>query len=331
MKLDASSALSSSAQSSSAAPKSNDPCWCGSGRKFKRCHRDRGPLPVGVDLVAPGVVSPMRPVPVSIARPDYVDNDGEPKARRFTSLIKSPETIIKMRRAGAIAAEVLTEIGAAVRPGVTTEELDALVHEIHIAKGVYPSTLGYHGYPKSLCTSVNEVICHGIPDSRSLIDGDIVNLDITIFLDGVHGDCSDTILVGDVDQTSRDLVRVTKECLDLGVAVVAPGVPMHAIGKAIETHASKFGYGVVRAFVGHGIGEVFHMPPNVPHYFDRNAKLLMQPGMTFTIEPMITLGAHEHETWDDGWTVVTVDRRRTAQFEHTILVTPTGVEVLTAR
>ena len=326
MKLDARSVPSPPAN-----PKSNDPCWCGSGRKFKRCHRDRGAVPTGIKLVEPGEISAVRSVPPQIARPDYVDNNGEPPARRFTSLVKSPEVIQKMRVAGAIAAAVLTEIGAAVRPGVTTEELDALVHEMHIARGVYPSTLGYHGYQKSMCTSVNEVICHGIPDSRALIEGDIVNLDITIFHDGVHGDCSDTILVGDVDEVSRQLVMVTKECLDLGVAAVRPGVPINAIGRAIETHAHKFGYGVVRAFVGHGIGEVFHMPPNVPHYFDRNAKLILQPGMTFTIEPMITLGTHEHETWDDGWTVVTTDRRRTAQFEHTVLVTPAGVEVLTAR
>ena len=312
-------------------PKSNEPCWCGSGRKFKRCHKDTGPPPSGIRLVEPGSITPMRSVPIGIARPDYVGNGGEPKHRRTTSLVKSPDVIARMRRAGAIAADVLTELQRHVRPGMTTEELDVVSHELHIAKGVYPSTLGYHGYPKTICTSINEVICHGIPDDRVLEDGDIMNIDVTVFVDGVHGDCSDTVLVGDVDETSRNLVRVTKECLDAGVAQVGPGIPLNAIGRAIETHATRYGYGVVRSFVGHGIGEVFHMAPNVPHYFDRNAKLIMAPGMTFTIEPMITLGAYDHETWDDGWTAVTIDRRRTAQFEHTVLVTDTGVEVLTAR
>ena len=159
-----------------------------------------------------------------------------------------------------------------------------------------------------------------------------MNLDVTIFLNGVHGDCSDTYLVGNVDEASQRLVRVTRECLALGVQAVRPGAPLNEIGRAIESHAVKHGYGVVRQFVGHGIGEVFHMPPNVPHYFDRNAKLILQPGMVFTIEPMITMGSHEaDETWEDGWTAVTRDRRRTAQFEHTVLVTDDGVEILTPR
>ena len=180
-----------------------------------------------------------------------------------------------------------------------------------------------------MCTSVNEVICHGIPDDRPLADGDIVNIDVTIYLDGVHGDTNATFLVGDVDEASRRLVDVTRECLERGVGAVAPDAPLNAIGRAIEAHASTNGYGVVRAFVGHAIGEEFHGALHVPHYHEPNLTLPMRPGMTFTIEPMITMGDWRHRLWDDGWTAVTVDGRRTAQFEHTVHVTDGGVEVLT--
>jgi len=253
---------------------------------------------------------------------------GEPQSAP-TTLIKTPEQIERMRQAGRAAAEVLEAVGAAVGPGVTTDELDALAHEECLRRGGYPSPLGYHGYPKSLCTSVNEVICHGIPDDRALLDGDIVNLDVTIFLDGVHGDTNATFLVGEVDGASRRLVEVTRECLDRGIATVRPGGRICDIGRAIEAHAGAHGYGVVRAFVGHGIGEQFHIEPSVPHYFERQARMEMRPGMTFTIEPMITMGSWRHQMWDDGWTAVTSDRSRTAQFEHTLLVTGDGVEVLT--
>ena len=234
-----------------------------------------------------------------------------------------------MRVAGRAAAEVLAEVGAAVRPGVTTDELDAICHAACLARGGYPSPLGYNGFPKSLCTSVNEVICHGIPDSTVLADGDIVNLDVTIYLDGVHGDTNATFLVGDVDEASRRLVDVTRECLDLGIAAVRPGARVRDIGKAIQTYAEGQGYGVVRAFVGHGIGRAFHSDPQVYHYDNPQARLVLEPGMTFTIEPMITIGDWHHEMWDDGWTAVTVDRSRTAQFEHTLVVTETGAEILT--
>jgi len=176
---------------------------------------------------------------------------------------------------------------------------------------------------------VNEVICHGIPDSRPLVEGDIVNLDVTVYLEGVHGDTSATFGIGRTDAESERLVRVTEECLQLGIAAVAPGRPVSDIGRAIERHADGAGYGVIRAFCGHGIGEVFHSRPQIPHYYDQRASTVIEPDMTFTIEPMIAVGTWRHASWDDGWTAVTADRLRTAQFEHTILATPTGAEVLT--
>jgi methionyl aminopeptidase len=301
--------------------KSNDLCWCGSGRKYKRCHKGRE------GRVIEGRVSPWRDVPASIERPDYVET-GKPSGRPEDP-VKSADVLARMRRAGLVAAEVLAAAGAAVAPGVTTDELDAIAHQAYIDRGAYPSTLNYHGYPKSICTSVNEVICHGIPDDRPLESGDIVNVDVTAFIGGVHGDCSATYLVGDVDAVSEQLVRVTRECRDLGIAAVAAGRPISDIGKAIETHADAHGYGVVRTFIGHGIGQTFHMAPNIPHYFTPQASTLMEPGMTFTIEPMITVGSWREKMWDNGWTAVTTDGKRTAQFEHTLVVTEDGADVLT--
>jgi methionyl aminopeptidase len=303
--------------------KANDPCWCGSGRKYKRCHK-------GTEgRIQPGRISPRRPVPEDIPRPDYAET-GEPK-RWAEPLVKPADIIERMRVAGRVAAEVLAETAAAVRPGITTDELDAICHDACLGAGAYPSPLNYHGYPKSVCTSVNEVICHGIPDDRPLADGDIVDLDVTVFLNGVHGDTNGTFLVGDVDDVSRRLVTVTRECLELGIAAVRPGRPISDIGRAIDAHASRHHYGVVRTFVGHGIGQQFHIEPSVPHYFTPSARTVMQPGMTFTIEPMITLGSWRERVWDDGWTAVTADGRRTAQFEHMLVVTDAGAEVLTLR
>jgi methionyl aminopeptidase len=243
--------------------------------------------------------------------------------------VRTPDVIERMRVAGRAAAEILQTVGAAVAPGVTTDELDALCHEECITRGGYPSPLNYGAFPKSLCTSVNEVICHGIPDDRALIEGDIVNLDVTIYLDGVHGDTNATFPVGRIDDASARLVEVTRECLDRGIAAARPGRQVREIGRAIQAHAEGEGYGVVRAFVGHGIAEQFHTDLQIPHYDDPRATTVIEPGMTFTIEPMITMGAWQHELWDDNWTAVTVDRKRTAQFEHTLLVTDDGVEVLT--
>ena len=277
--------------------------------------------------VQPGEISPMRLVPDTIPRPSYadtgiVDNWDEP-------LVKSPEVIERMRHSGKIAAEVLRLAGEFLEPGKTTDEVDAYVHNLFIERGAYPSTLNYHGYPKSLCSSANEVICHGIPDSRVMLDGDIMNLDVTGFVGGVHGDTNATFCVGEVDETSRDLIRVTEECTWLGIEAVKPGRPVSDIGRAIENHAKKHRYGVVKAFIGHGIGEQFHTDIQILHYYDSRSTLEMRPGMTFTIEPMITLGDWRHRMWGDGWTAVTADWQRTAQFEHTLLVTDDGVEVLT--
>ena len=281
-----------------------------------------------MSAVSPAVVSPRRPVPASIARPEYVDRPAP--APYDGPEVKDAETIERMRVAGRIAARALREVGRHVAPGVTTDELDRVGHEFLCDHRAYPSTLGYRGFPKSLCTSVNEVICHGIPDSRRVEDGDIVNIDITAYVDGVHGDTNATFLVGDVAEEVRLLVGRTEEALRRAINAVRPGRDVNVIGRVIESYAKRFGYGVVREFTGHGIGTAFHSGLIVPHYdaaplYD----IPIEPGMTFTIEPMLNLGTPDYEMWDDGWTAVTRDRRPSAQFEHTLLVTATGAEVLT--
>jgi len=270
----------------------------------------------------------MRPVPSNIVKPHYADT-GVVK-RTDEARVKTPDVIERMRHAGVMAADILRRAGDIVKPGVTTEEIDIFVHDLTIECGAYPSPLNYHGYPKSVCTSVNEVICHGIPDSRALEEGDIVNLDVTVFVNGVHGDTNATFAVGNISQTDADLIRITEECMWKGIEAVIPGQPINDIGRAIETHAKQHKLGVVRAFIGHGIGENFHTDIQVLHYYDPRHTMVMRPGMTFTIEPMITLGTWQHRMWDDDWTAVTVDGSRTAQFEHMVVVTDTGVEVLTA-
>jgi methionyl aminopeptidase len=274
----------------------------------------------------PGRISPPRQVPASIARPEYV---GRKYPRTGEPEVKDAETIERMRVAGRLAARALAEVGAHVAPGVSTDELDRVGHEFLCAHGAYPSTLGYRGYPKSLCTSLNEVICHGIPDDTEIADGDIVNIDITAFIGGVHGDTNATFLAGDADEESRLLVERTREAMMRGVRAVAPGRPLNAIGRVIESYARRFGYGVVRDFTGHGIGTTFHSGLVVPHFDDPETTVTMEQGMTFTIEPMLTLGTTDYEIWPDGWTVVTADAGRTAQFEHTLLVTADGCEILT--
>ncbi|HEX4489633.1 MAG TPA: type I methionyl aminopeptidase [Acidimicrobiia bacterium] len=275
--------------------------------------------------VRAGRLSPERAVPAEIPRPPYVRGPGA-----LVPSFPPSELADRMRRAGQAAREVLLEIAPAVRPGVTTDELDRICHEACIARGGYPSPLHYKGYPKSLCTSVNEVICHGIPDDRALVEGDIVNCDVTIYLDGVHGDHSETFCVGECDPEAARLVRVTRESLWHGIAAAHPGGHINEIGRAIQAHAEGEGFGVVRMFVGHGVGRDFHTAPSVPHYFDPHANQILEPGLTFTIEPMITAGSYEVDRiWPDGWTAVTADGSLTAQFEHALLVTPTGIEVLT--
>jgi methionyl aminopeptidase len=282
--------------------------------------------------LVPGAVSPRRDVPASIPRPEYVDRPGP---QPFTgSEVKDAETIDRMRVVCRLAAQALAEVGRHVAPGVTTDELDRVGHEFLLDHGAYPSTLGYRGFPKSLCTSVNEVVCHGIPDSTVLEDGDVCNVDITAYLVvdgvGVHGDNNATFLTGEVDQEVRDLVDRTRTATERAIKAVVPGREINVVGRVIESYARRFGYGVVREFTGHGIGTSFHSGLIVPHYdaAPRHADVI-EPGMTFTIEPMLNLGTHEWEMWDDGWTVVTKDRRRSAQFEHTLVVTETGAEILT--
>ena len=284
-------------------------------------------------VLVPGTVSPMRQVPPSIPRPEYV---GRSRPARYTGPeVKDAETIERMRVAGRVAAQALVEVSRHVAPGVTTDELDRIGHQFLLDHGAYPSTLGYRGsprvppFPKSLCTSVNEVICHGIPDSTELRDGDIVNVDITAYVGGVHGDTDATYPVGEVDEESRLLLERTHEAMMRGIKAVRPGRQVNVIGRVIESYARRFGYGVVRDFTGHGIGTAFHSGLVIPHYDDPRYSTVMEPGMTFTIEPMLTLGTAEWEMWDDAWTVVTADRKRSAQFEHTILVTDTGAEILT--
>jgi len=278
--------------------------------------------------LAPGRVGPRRPVPGHIARPEYVDKP-MPAPWRGPDVLDE-DTIARVRVAARIAAQALQEVGRHVAPGVTTDELDAVGHQFLVDHDAYPSTLGYRGFPKSLCTSLNEVVCHGIPDSTVIEDGDIVNIDITAYVDGVHGDTNATFLAGDVDEESRLLVERTREALERGIKAVRPGREINVIGRVIEKYAARFGYGVVRDFTGHGVGPAFHTGLVVPHYDAAPAyDTVIEPGMVFTIEPMLDLGTADWEMWDDGWTVVTADRSRSAQFEHTLLVTDSGAEVLT--
>jgi len=280
-----------------------------------------------VTVLTAGRLSAERVVPASIERPEYVGQIAPLPYRG--SYVRDDETIAAMRVAGRIAAQALDAVEAAIVPGVTTDELDRIGHEFLVDHGAYPSTLGYRGYPKSLCSSVNEVICHGIPDDRPLADGDIVNIDITAFIDGVHGDNSKTYLVGDVDQESRLLVERTYEATMRAIRAVKPGREVNVIGRVIESYAKRFGYGVVRDFTGHGVGPAFHDGLVIPHYDEPSYDTVIEKGMTFTIEPMLTLGSVEWDMWDDGWTATTQDKSRTAQFEHTLLVTADGAEILT--
>ncbi len=283
--------------------------------------------PTATARLSPGVVSPERPVPAAIDRPEYVGQVAPLPYRG--PLVRDDATIEAVRVASRLAAQALDAVEAAIAPGVTTDHLDRVGHEFLLDHGAYPSTLGYRGYPKSLCSSVNEVICHGIPDDRALIDGDIVNIDITAYIGGAHGDTNKTYLVGDVEEESRLLVERTHEATLRAVRAVRPGRQVNVIGRVIESYAARFGYGVVRDFTGHGVGPAFHDGLVIPHYDDPNATTVIEAGMTFTIEPMLTLGGIAWDLWDDGWTAVTRDGSRTAQFEHTLLVTETGAEILT--
>lgn len=278
--------------------------------------------------VVPGIVSPCRPVPLSIARPEYAYT-GVPAPYRFSCHKGSVEEIERIRKAGKVARKVLDTVLAAVRPGVATDELDGIAHQCALDHNAYPSPLNYIGFPKSICTSVNEVVVHGIPDSRILVAGDIINCDVTVFAHGMHADCSETVFVGEVDDFGKKLVQVTWECLLLAIDEVRPGQNFNAIGRVIEDHTRRHGFNVVREFTGHGIGENFHMAPYVAHFYEPDNTMRMKEGMTFTIEPMLNFGTAECHIWSDSWTAVTADLARSAQFEHTLLVTKDGVEILT--
>ncbi len=278
--------------------------------------------------VVAGKVSPGRPVPSDITRPEYA-HTGVPAPYKLSCLKVSVDQIERMRKAVRLAREVLDLVLSAVGPGVTTDELDQIAHQRIIELGAYPSPLNYMGFPKSICTSVNEVVVHGIPDNRMLQDGDILNCDVTVYAHGMHGDCSETLFVGAVDAPAKKLVQVTWECLLRAIDVVRPGAKFNAIGQAVEAHARQNGFSIVREFSGHGIGENFHMAPYVVHFYEPENTTQMIEGMTFTIEPMINVGTAECRIWPDKWTAVTADLQRSAQFEHTVLVTADGVEILT--
>ncbi len=305
----------------------SDPCWCGSARKLKRCHGDhRG---VQRPPVRPGPTAPRRAVPDDIVRPPYV---GGQRTRAGRTEIHCGHALERLRIACRVAADVLLEVGGAVRPGVTTDELDALAHDAYLARGAYPSTLGYGTYLKSICTSVNEVVCHGIPDARPLATGDIVNIDVTAYVEGMHGDTSATFVVGgtaELDAPTAALVAATCEATLAGIAAVHPGGHLRDIGAAVEAVANRSGFGVVPDIGGHGIGEEFHGAPHVAHVARHADDVIFVPGMCFTVEPMLTAGATTHRLWDDGWTIATVDGLPSAQFEHTVVVTDDGVEILT--
>jgi methionyl aminopeptidase len=280
-----------------------------------------------VSAVLPAPVSPARTVPATIQRPEYVGRP-EPQPYRGPD-VQSAETVAKMRLAGRIAAQAIQAAGAAIAPGVTTDELDRVAHEFLLDHGAYPSTLGYRGFPKSSCTSVNEVICHGIPDARPLEDGDLVKIDITAYVGGVHGDSCVTFGCGQLDEASHLLMERTAEALRRAIAAVRPGRQVNVIGRVIESYAKRFGYGVVRDYTGHGVHTAFHSGLVIPHYDEPRRDTVLRPGMTFTIEPMLTLGASASYLWDDGWTVLSADGSRCAQFEHSLVVTESGAEVLT--
>jgi methionyl aminopeptidase len=275
----------------------------------------------------PGRQTPIRQVPASIPRPEYVGRDRP--AKSTDPWVQPVEIIEKMRVASRIAARAMAAGADAIAPGVTTDEIDRIVHEYICDHDAYPSTLGYKHFPKSCCTSLNEVICHGIPDSTVIQDGDIVNIDVTAYIDGVHGDTNATYLAGDVSEENRLLVGRTEEALRRAIKAVAPGRQLNVIGRVIESYAKRFGYGVVRDYTGHGIGRTFHSGLVILHYDEPSVTTVIEKGMTFTIEPMITLGGIDWDVWDDNWTVTTKDKSWTAQFEHTLVVTDSGAEVLT--
>ena len=278
-------------------------------------------------FLVPGKISSTRQVPGSILRPEYVGNPAP--AKHVGGDKYNDEQIGRIRTASRIAAQALEAVLTSARAGMTTDDLDRIGHDFLVAAGAYPSTLGYRGFPKSLCSSLNEVICHGIPDDTVLEDGDLVNIDISAYFDGVHGDTNGTVLIGEPTEEVSLLVERTHEAMMRGIKAAQPGREVNIIGRAIETYAKRFGYGVVRDFTGHGVGTSFHTGLIIPHYDEPMYRDIIDVGMVFTVEPMLTLGSQDWDLWEDDWTVTTKDKRYSAQFEHTILITETGPEILT--
>lgn len=276
-------------------------------------------------------VSERLQAPPHIARPSYAQSNFDPSKRTIYKniYIHNPSEIEKMRKVSEFASQIRSFAGSLCQIGRTTDEIDVMVHNKIIEHDFYPSPLNYHGFPKSCCTSVNQVICHGIPDARPLEDGDIIKIDISIFRDHHHGDCCGTFFVGNPSKELRQLERVTMECLELGISVCKPNQPFKLIGHTIESHAEKYGYSTVDTLFGHGIGRELHMPPFVLHHRNEGTDI-MRPGMIFTIEPMICQGTKSNFTMEDNWTIVTRDQKRAAQWEQTVLITETGCEILTA-
>ncbi len=281
----------------------NDPCPCGSGKKYKKC--------------------------CMAAQQAKGESLAETYLKRYNIRLKTPEQVEGMRRCGKLVMRTFDVVRDLIRPGVRTEEINQAVHDFTIRNGAIPAPLNYQGFPKSVCVSPNEVVCHGIPGERVLSDGDIVNVDITSILDGYYADCNQTFFVGTPSKEARRLVDVTRECLRLGLEQARPGNVVNDIAAAIQTYAEKQGCSVVREYMGHGVGLDFHEPPHVPHFRSRWGETPLAPGMTFTVEPMINLGGKAVRVLDDGWTAVTKDGSLSAQFEQTLVITETGYESLT--
>lgn len=295
----------------------NDPCWCGSGKKYKKCHLASDRLGT---TAAPGAPPRLAAPPVLARAPR------KPKG----VLLKSAEEIEGLRRAGRLTRSILEGLNDFIQPGVTTAAINARVHAAMVEAGATPATLNYKGFPASSCTSIDEVVCHGIPGERQLQDGEIINVDVTSILDGFFGDASNMYLVGEVDAEAQRLVRVTREALERGITAVSPDARLGDIGAAIQKHAEAEGFAVVRTFGGHGIGRNFHEEPFVPHFGRAGSGEPLVPGMVFTIEPMLNAGTWRVKVLSDGWTAVTTDGSLSAQWEHTVAVTEDGVDVLTA-
>ncbi len=281
----------------------NDACPCGSGKKYKNCCMGRSTPP-----------------------PEALNKIYQ---KRYNIRLKAPADVEKIRQAGQLVMETFKEVEAVLRPGLVTDEINTIVHEFTVRHGATPAPLNYRGFPKSVCVSINEVICHGIPGSRELKDGDIVNVDITSILDGYYADANQTYYIGTPGEDARKIVRVARTCLKEGLAMVRPGNSIGDIGWAIQQYAEGQGCSVVREFVGHGVGFNFHEAPQVPHFGRKNTGVPLVPGMVFTVEPMINLGNHGLRILEDKWTAVTADGSLSAQFEQTVLVTEDGYESLT--